>query len=722
MSFLTPAFLAGLAAIAIPVLVHLAYRSSGKPTPFPSLHFLRRIPFRTRRRRALRHPLLFALRCAALALLVAAFARPALPGGAAAGPGGEAREVVLLLDRSYSMGYGDRWERAVAGLREAVAGLGPGDRVSLVGFADRAETLVAPSEDPAAVLAALSDLGPGHGTTRYEAGFRIAGRLIRESDRGRREVVLASDFQAAGWPERSPLSLPAGTAVRAVEASDPEPANLLLTGLALARRFESAGADIAVRVSNAGGAPVRGVEVGLRVNGRPAGTRRVDLEARSATTVRFAGVALPEDGARGELRLAAPAGADRLAEDDVLRFHAAPVERLEVRVVEAGRGAADRSLYLRRALGVGGEPPVALERSAEIGTLRPGEPALVVLNDADPGDEAAGRRLAAFVEEGGGLIVALGARSDPAAWPAAARALLPGRVGEVVDRVAAGGARLATVEHGHPAFQPFRGPRTGDLSAARFLRYRRVEPDTAARVAARFDDGAPALLEASVGNGRVLLWTSTLDRSWTDFPIQPVYLPLVRRMAVQAAGWSEMPRFRTVGEPLDVAALVARRSGRGAGGRAGGGAEPGGPESGDGSVAAEWIVASPGGERRSVRTDRGDPIVSLEEPGFWEVRPVDGAVSAIEVAVNPDPAESDLTGLDPEELLAAAGTASAGADGAGEPASEASTGPLGEDDRGGRELWWPVLLLATGLFVAEAALAGRLDARSPVPRLREPAG
>ena len=113
MVFLTPLLLLGLAALAIPVLVHLIHRERAQVVQFPSLMFLERVPFRSMRRQKIRNWPLFLVRCAALILLILAFARPFFTGSnAVAGALGGGREIVLLLDQSYSMGYGDRWVRA----------------------------------------------------------------------------------------------------------------------------------------------------------------------------------------------------------------------------------------------------------------------------------------------------------------------------------------------------------------------------------------------------------------------------------------------------------------------------------------------------------------------------------------------------------------------------------------------------------------------------------
>src|SRR5512132_3084053 len=123
MNFLAPAFLAGLAAIAVPVLIHLIHRERKVVIEFPSLMFLERIPYRSVRRQKIRHLLLLILRCIAVALLVAAFARPFFERRHQVISSTGAREVVVLLDRSSSMGYGDRWARAKDAARKVVNGM-----------------------------------------------------------------------------------------------------------------------------------------------------------------------------------------------------------------------------------------------------------------------------------------------------------------------------------------------------------------------------------------------------------------------------------------------------------------------------------------------------------------------------------------------------------------------------------------------------------------------
>ena len=70
------------------------------------------------------------------------------------------------------------------------------------------------------------------------------------------------------------------------------------------------------------------------------------------------------------------------------------------------------------------------------------------------------------------------------------------------------------------------------LADAKFFKISLLGPTTAhgrRKVLARFTNGAAALVEASIGAGRTLLFTSTLDRDWNDLPIHPGFLPLMQQ-------------------------------------------------------------------------------------------------------------------------------------------------------------------------------------------------
>ncbi len=159
----------------------------------------------------------------------------------------------------------------------------------------------------------------------------------------------------------------------------------------------------------------------------------------------------------------------------------------------------------------------------------------MILNDAGFPSGEAGRRLERFVRGGGGLIVALGEMSGPRSWPASGQACCRLRSRTRWIAWANKGAVLGFIDRSHPALALFSASRSGDLSAARFFRYRPIATDSG--VLARFDDGSAALAERQVGRGRVLVWASSFDALWNDLPRQPVFLPFVHQLVQYGAGY-----------------------------------------------------------------------------------------------------------------------------------------------------------------------------------------
>src|SRR5262249_24465974 len=212
MSFLAPLFFAGLGAIAIPVFVHLIQRERKRVVEFPSLMFIQKIPYRSVRRRRIRHWFLLLMRAAAIALIVAAFARPFFPQSAAAQIAalGGTRELVILLDQSASMGYGDHWQRAQDEARKAIGSLGAADRTTLVLFSRNAEENIRATSGRGRLEAALSAAKLTSGATRYGPALKLAESILSRSTLQRKEAILISDFQKSGWTGSEDVHFPDG--------------------------------------------------------------------------------------------------------------------------------------------------------------------------------------------------------------------------------------------------------------------------------------------------------------------------------------------------------------------------------------------------------------------------------------------------------------------------------------------------------------------------------
>lgn len=674
MQFLAPLFFVALAGLAIPVLLHLTQREKKQIMRFPSLMFVRRIPYQSVRRRKIQNWLLLLVRVTALALIVLAFARPLfrradLPVAAGSG----AREVVVLLDTSYSMAYGDRWERARAAAHDQIAKLSNQDRGSLVLFSSGADIAVRSAPERAALSSAVANAKPGAGATKYAPALKVAGSILSESLLPRREVVLISDFQRGGWRGEEGTRLPEGSVLTPVPVQgNVDRGNVGVTAVSLARSTFSNQERIAVTVglTNRTERPVSGATVTLDVNGIKHGSMPVQIEPGAATSVTFdPPVVVNQRNMRGVVHLSD----DALATDNTFYFVLSPSEPVHVTVVDRGNAAA--GLYLSRALAVGEAPRFeAVTREADALSdedLRKSR--VVLLNDVAVSTPLA-RRLSRFVDQGGGLFVAAGPR---ASWPQDVD-LLPGSIGNPVDRTRGDAARVGALEYAHPVFEPFRAPRSGNFSTIPVYGYRKIEASMNAQVLARFDGSDPAALERKVGTGRVLLWATTLDTSWSDLPTRGVFLPFVHQAVRHLAAYQEPRPWLNVGQVLDASTAAMSKT-----------------------DAAQRVVLTPSGKRVPLQ-DEGADVMQLDEQGFYELRARDNK-DVVVVAANVDSAESDLTPMDPKEIAIAA----LGGDG---PSRAGASGvPLTpEAQERNQRLWWYLLAAGVVLLGVDTLLSNRL--------------
>lgn len=136
MTWLHVGMLAGLAGIALPVLIHLLARGKPQPLVFPALRLIRPAVTRQAKGWRVRRWLLLTLRMLAVTLLTLLLAGPMLNVPAAPGSKTGALDVVLVVDDSASMsakvGGEMLWDHAVGAAREFIASLAPGSRVGLL--------------------------------------------------------------------------------------------------------------------------------------------------------------------------------------------------------------------------------------------------------------------------------------------------------------------------------------------------------------------------------------------------------------------------------------------------------------------------------------------------------------------------------------------------------------------------------------------------------------
>jgi hypothetical protein len=512
LSFLYPAFLIGAAAIAIPIVLHLLRRDVAPDVPFAAVRLLQQSAVDRVHQRRLRDLLLLAARVLALLLLAAAFARPYVQGAA------PPRLRVVALDRSYSMGGLERFARARGIARSAIDAGRAGERVSLVAFDDRVDVLTPPG-GAAEARAALTGVSPGFGGTRYPAVFEKA-RELAGGAAGR--LVIVTDLQESGWEHEAAAELPANWELE-VKDVGAVAANLAVTAIAVEPN------RVVASIRNAGGDSRTGRARASLDGGEVAGA---DFTVRPNETVSVPiAWRAPETGALS-VSVSDPEGLDA----DNTRHAVLGAPRAPRALVVTG--FAQAGLYLARALetssGRDGALDVEVATGARLSALSAADAVskrvVVALLSTRGLDRAAREILAAHVRGGAGLLVVAGPDVDASVLAALTEWRPPLSAVEAAGR----SLTLVATDLRHPIVRPF-AALAANLGQVRFERSWRVAPDGWTLIA-RFSDGSPALLERSLGRGRVVLFASDLDRRWNDFPLHPAFVPFALETVRYVAG------------------------------------------------------------------------------------------------------------------------------------------------------------------------------------------
>lgn len=632
MGALVPLYLAGLAALALPVVLHLVRRTPRGRQDFSSLMFLAPTPPRLTRRSRLDQLLLLLLRAAALALIALAFSRPFLREASALSfPDVPGRRVAILLDTSASMRRGDLWKQAVRQAERELDELNPQDDLALVAFSERPQTILdferpggeAVGDKRALARSRLPSLKPGWAATDLGAALvATATELDAASDERSRArepvIVVISDFQkgskiealtAYQWPRT----------VRVVPRAILPAQTTNAFAYELPREEHDERTDPRVRVMNA--ADSKRDQFHLSWTGELTPQQKLPEVA-----------AYVPAGQSRVIRL--PRGADLKADRIVLRgddhdfdnvFYVVPPQKQNLTILYAGKDAADDpqglQYYLRLAVANDPLRQVAVQPLDPAALAPPADnasrgPQLAVV--AGPLAEGIERSLHAFVERGATLLLV------PTDRQAAFAAYFDDV--ELADEAPLAEGKyllLGELDFAHPLFAPFAHPRYSDFTKIHFWQRRRfaLKEGASTKVVARFDNAEPALIERLLGKGCVLALASGWQPDESQLALSSKFVPLIGGILDQAYGGTQAAPSIAVNQPATLPATEA-------------------------DAAAARTVKLPDG--RELPLAAGErTFAGTDQPGIYRVT---GGAAETQFAVNLAAAEGNTAPLELEQL------------------------------------------------------------------------
>lgn len=667
MGFLAPGFLVGLAAIGLPLYLHLLRRQSGTQRFFSSLMFLEPREESAVRRRRLQHWVLLALRIAVLGFVAIAFAEPYIERLGAAEP--PEKRLVLAVDDSFSMRAGGRLAEAKREALALLAARRPRDRAQVLAVSSTVSALTPATRDPGELRAAVESIEAGDSRGSF-AALAAAMRSLAEAPRGTAsmpvELHLFSDMQRSGMPPSfEEMALPASVTL-VLHPVFPMLSNWTVESVSAPGEVWSRSARIQALIAGHG-TPAAMRTVSFVVNGQTITSREVSVPASGRAAVEVDALDVPYGLSRCAVRIDS---ADALPADDEYLF---TIERSDPKHGLFVHQAADERspLYFETALKAAAPAAFQLTKvtTDRAATVDPAQYAFVVLSDVASIPDAFAERLAAYVRRGGSVLVALGT----AAAQSARIPVLGGdsHAAHYYSREAEHFVSVGDADGTYPAVgQP------AQWEGVKFF-YAAGVDGAGSRVALRLSDRTPLLLERPLGEGRVVTLASGLDNLTNDLPLHPVFVAFVDRVVRYLSGTEARGSARTVDEFIDLRTAK------------------------DSAVGVE--VVDPLGRRpltfgASAAAER----LQLTRAGFYDIHLANGRRDLI--AANPDRRESDLTPMAGDVLAAWRGSASS-TEPRPQPLLPAGTAPGA--GRTPRDLWWYAMVVLLVAALAESAVASR---------------
>ena len=644
MTFLNPFLLLGLAAAAIPLIIHLFNFRRPRKINFSSLEFLKELQKSTMQRVRIKQLLLLLLRTLAIACLVLAFARPTLTSNMVGSLGAQASSsIAIILDNSRSMQMRDAQGAYYDQAKEAVNALinqtKTGDEIFLLPVSKDVRALSSDGAYTMPHLAreAVQDLSissyPGSITDSWVRAMQV----LAEAKNLNKEIYIISDFQRSALKDTTLSEGSESYRTYLLPVGDREHPNVAVTGVEVMSRIIEVGQPIRMEATlvHYGEDVISEYVASVFLAGERVAQATVELEPGIPTTASF--TVTPQE--RGWLSGVVQIEEDAFASDNVRHFTLnVPEQRRLLIVTGEGQESAFVELALSASLTRGrvgfeletiDEKDLSVKRLGTYNTI-----ILVGPRDLSSGEVAS---LGEYVEEGGGVLLFPSESASAVDYNALFSELGAGEFsgfsGNWLERTSV--ASFGRVELEHPLFEGVFEQQTGfreqinveNPSLYYTMNYTPGTGDeqTLIQLSTRF----PFLQEIRHGQGSVFVLAVAPDTRWSDLPQRGLFIPLLYRCMYYLSSTETVSGEQLiVGVPSDLRITGITETDR-------------------------LKLVAPDGEEivPEQRSLFGASLIALDAdfqlPGVYNIQ--NGEALTRRVAMNLDNRESDLSTFSPDE-------------------------------------------------------------------------
>ncbi len=540
MNFINPFLLLFAAAASIPLLLHLFNRQRVKVVEFSTVKYLLSLQKTRMRKIRVRQILLLILRTLALAAIAFAFARPTIEGGYLPALGGKSTTTaIIMLDISGSAqtetNSGSFFEREIDKATQIMSNFREKERVEIIGFGssilyDSGE----PTSDFDRLRALLKSMQPSFSAAAPQLAFLRAEEVLKNSHDPNLEVYLISDLQGQVWKnfdfemfQTNHLNVKLFISRVSPKTVD----NVSVQTIKFPNQLITAGREFSLQgeIKNFKAENSADLLVSLDLNDKKVAQTDLAIAPGAAGKITFTNNAPASGFMYGSVSI----DDDELLPDNHFSFAMKIPSSSHVALVSDDDQEA---FYIQKALA-----PVAngsfTKQVTLVGTLQASSANLfsydaVIVSLTGQMPAALVSSLRSYINSGGAVLFMMRPDID---WRD-----FSDKIASPIFRIRAveapptptpqsGKYLLNRFDFDHPLFSPYKQFTADKLPQAEFLGHFRTVEEASSRVLARFSDNMPAVLEGSVGKGKALLYTFSLDERYSDIVQRPFMVILLNR-------------------------------------------------------------------------------------------------------------------------------------------------------------------------------------------------
>lgn len=599
LTFLSPLFFIGLAAIALPIIAHLITRKSGVFKSFPTVKFLISSQGDSASKSRIRDLILLLLRALVLVFIVLLFAKPAIFSFSAKLENNPL-SLAIVIDNSFSMGFQDNFQSAKNQARDIIDTVTDGSFVLVAPLVIESEVDYQILEDKNELKKALESIKLSNSFTQNESRLQDIYYELQNSPIEDKKIILITDLQKNGWANEQ-FNLTWLEVIDITKISDPSNHTVSETNLDL----ENKSVVVSSKISNFSNNSITQLLTTSRLDEREV-KELVDVEPQNTVNVEVKFFTDPENSPGiGFVQTTN----DDLKIDDTRYYVFDRNSSSKILIIDGDPREDSRlseTYYLRSAL------ETILENTSTNLTILDNNNLfkeelsgynMIFLANVGELTPRLANKIEAFVEYGGSVVIFLGNLISAGSYNSLLKNILPGEL-QVLSE-----GNFTISDSNSEIFSRDISSKSDQISIEKL--YKTI-PSSESETLIYASDNSPLLLGKNYGNGHIFMFTTSADTAWNNFSITPVFLPIIKNLMDIPRIEKNKSRHFIIGEPVNIEASDER---------------------------TDAVVRDPAGHE--YKLDSGAiEFLQTYIPGIYTV--TTGGQFAYNFAVNINPDESDL--------------------------------------------------------------------------------